>query len=118
MSAGERWPMRAVPDDRRAHYVEAGWWTDDTLGGLVDRSLCAAPRSTIDIWSETRPWHGTYADAHDTARHLAGALLGAGIEPGAVVAFQLPNWYEAVAAFYGLAVGGYVLVPIVHIYGP
>jgi acyl-CoA synthetase (AMP-forming)/AMP-acid ligase II len=112
------WPARPVPVDRRAHYVEQGWWTDDTLGGLVDRSLAAAPDSTIDVWSETRPWHGTYAAAHDGARRLAGALLAAGIEPGAVVAFQLPNWYEAVAAFYGLAIGGYVLVPIVHIYGP
>ena len=34
------------------------------------------------------------------------------------MAFQLPNWREAVVAFYGLAMGGYVLVPIVHIYGP
>ena len=34
-----------------------------------------------------------------------------------MVAFQLPNWREAVVAFYGLAMGGYVLVPIVHIYG-
>jgi acyl-CoA synthetase (AMP-forming)/AMP-acid ligase II len=113
-----RWPLRTVPADRRAHYLEQGWWTDDTLGGLVDRSLAAAPRSTIDIWSETRPWHGTYADAHDEARRLAGALRAAGVEPGAVVAFQLPNWREAVVSFYGLAIGGYVLVPIVHIYGP
>ena len=41
----------------------------------------------------------------------------AGLEPGDAVAFQLPNWREAVVAFYGLAMGGYVLVPIVHIYG-
>src|SRR5262249_30741492 len=29
----------------------------------------------------------------------------------------LPNWREAIVAFYGLAMGGFVLVPIVHIYG-
>src|SRR4029077_1326157 len=46
------------------------------------------------------------------------ALADAGITPGAPVAFQLPNWREAVVAFYGLAMGGYVLVRIVHIYGP
>ena len=45
-------------------------------------------------------------------------LADAGLAPGDVVAFQLPNWREAVVAFYGLALGGYVLVPIVHIYGP
>ncbi len=46
------------------------------------------------------------------------SLQQRGIEPGDAVAFQLPNWWEAVVAFYGLALGGYVLVPIVHIYGP
>src|SRR5262245_65909296 len=45
-------------------------------------------------------------------------LVDAGIPPGDVVAFQLPNWRQAVVAFYGVALGGYVLVPIVHIYGP
>ena len=34
-----------------------------------------------------------------------------------MVAFQLPNWREAIVSFVGLAMGGYVLVPIVHIYG-
>ncbi len=53
-----------------------------------------------------------------TALRLVAALADAGLEPGDVVAFQLPNWREAVVAFYGLAMGGYVLVPIVHIYGP
>ena len=53
-----------------------------------------------------------------TRWRLVTALAEAGLEPGAVVAFQLPNWREAVVAFYGLAMGGYVLVPIVHIYGP
>ena len=61
--------------------------------------------------------HGTYADVHVDARRLVTALRDAGIEPGDVVAFQLPNSYEAIVAFYALAMGGYVLVPIVHIYG-
>jgi acyl-CoA synthetase len=85
---------------------------------VVERSLRAAPSTTVGIWSETRPWHGTYADVHDEARRLAGALAEAGIAPGESVAFQMPNWREAIVAFYGLAIGGYVLVPIVHIYGP
>ena len=39
------------------------------------------------------------------------------MQPGEAVAFQLPNWREAVVSFAALALGGYVLVPIVHIYG-
>ena len=50
-------------------------------------------------------------------RRLAGTLARRGIGAGDVVAFQLPNWVEAVACFYGLLSLGVVVVPIVHIYG-
>jgi acyl-CoA synthetase len=113
-----RWPARPVPDPLRDRYRAAGWWTDETLGAFVDRRLRAWPDASAHIWSESRPWHGSYREIHTEARRLAAALAGAGIEPGDAVAFQLPNWREAVVAFYGLAMGGYVLVPIVHIYGP
>ena len=112
------WPVRPVPRALRARYLAEGWWTDDTLGGLVDRSLRAAPDATVNIWSDIRPWRGTYAEIGAEGQQLAAALAAAGLERGDVVAFQLPNWREAVVAFYGLALGGYVLVPIVHIYGP
>lgn len=71
----------------------------------------------MHVWSDTRPWHGSYRDVHLEAQRLLAVLRRAGLEPGDVVAFQLPNWREAVVAFYALAMGGYVLVPIVHIYG-
>ncbi len=117
MMVEARWPVRRVPSSLRERYVAEGWWTDDTLGSLVDRSLSGASRAGVHIWSELRPWHGTYADVRIEALQLVTALRAAGIEPGDVVAFQLPNWREAVVAFYGLAIGGYVLVPIVAIYG-
>jgi acyl-CoA synthetase (AMP-forming)/AMP-acid ligase II len=112
------WPARQVPAPLRARYLDFGWWTADTLGQLVDRSLRAAPDAAVRIWSEARPWHGTYGEIRAEALQLVTALTAAGLEPGDVVAFQLPNWREAVVAFYGLAMGGYVLAPIVHIYGP
>lgn len=116
--AESRWAVRPIPPALRARYLEHGWWTDDTLGALVDRSLRAAPGATVNVWSAARPWHGTYAEIHTDALRLVTALREAGLAPGDVVAFQLPNWREAVVAFYGIAMGGYVLVPIVHIYGP
>lgn len=118
MVVDSRWRLRSVPADLASRYRAAGWWRDETLGQAVDRSLRAAPDVGLHIWSRTRPWHGTYADVHDESRRLVGALRDAGVPAGATVAFQLPNWREAVVAFYGLAMGGYVLVPIVHIYGP
>ena len=39
MTRGLPWPVRPVPRAQRERYLAEGWWTDDTLGGLVDRSL-------------------------------------------------------------------------------
>jgi acyl-CoA synthetase (AMP-forming)/AMP-acid ligase II len=116
--ANARWQPRPVPAALRERYLAEGFWTDETLGELVDRSLRAAPDARVNIWSAARPWHGSYAEIRSEALRLVTALAKAGLAPGDVVAFQLPNWREAVVAFCGLAMGGYVLVPIVHIYGP
>jgi acyl-CoA synthetase (AMP-forming)/AMP-acid ligase II len=115
--AGERWLLRRVPPDLERAYVAGGWWTQDTLGALVARQLAAHPASSVAIWSRSRGWRGRYADIDDEARRLVTLLRDFGAEPGAAVAFQLPNWREAVVSFAALALGGYVLVPIVHIYG-
>ena len=112
-----RWARRPVPAHLEQRYVDEGWWTDATLGGRVAEWLAAAPDTSVHIHSRTHEWHGTYADVDSEARRLVAFLRGEGIEAGAVVAFQIPNWREAVVAFTGLAMGGYILVPITHIYG-
>ncbi len=113
----DRWPSRRIPPELAKRYVEQGWWTDETLGGMVARQLAAHPAATVAIWSRTHGWQGSYADVDTEARRLVALLRDRGIEPGEAVAFQLPNWREAVVSFAALALGGYVLVPIVHIYG-
>jgi acyl-CoA synthetase (AMP-forming)/AMP-acid ligase II len=117
MTIDARWPVRPIPAALAQHYVDTGWWTDDTLGAMFARSLAQFPSATVDVWSRTREWHGTYAAVEVEARRLVAFLADAGVEPGSVVAFQLPNWREAITSFVGLSLGGYVLVPIVHIYG-
>ena len=69
------------------------------------------------VRSHVHPFTGTIGDVGDMGRRLAGTLARRGVEAGDVVAFQLPNWVEAVACFYGLLSLGVVVVPIVHIYG-
>ena len=121
-AVGERdrtqWRVRDVPPRLRDRYLAEGWWTGETLASRVDDRLAAVPDAGFHIWSDDHPWHGTYGEVREGAQRLVTFLRGAGVEPGEVVAFQLPNWREAVIAFYGLAMGGYVLAPIVHIYGP
>jgi acyl-CoA synthetase len=115
--ADSRWTVRRVPPDLERAYVDGGWWTDESLGTMVARQLAAHRASTVAIWSRSRCWKGNYADIDDEARRIVTLLLDMGVQPGEAVAFQLPNWREAVVSFAALALGGYVMVPIVHIYG-
>jgi acyl-CoA synthetase (AMP-forming)/AMP-acid ligase II len=112
-----RWKIRRVPPELERSYIDGGWWTDETLGELVARQLAQHRGSKVAIWSRSRPWQGTYGDIDDEARRLVTLLRAMDIQPGEAVAFQIPNWHEAVVSFAALALGGYVLVPIVHIYG-
>jgi acyl-CoA synthetase (AMP-forming)/AMP-acid ligase II len=112
-----RWGVRRVPPHLERAYVDGGWWTNDTFGAVVARQLAAHPAAMICIWSRSRGWRGRYADVDDEARRLITLLRDLGVEPGDAVAFQLPNWREALVSFAALAMGGYVVVPIVHIYG-
>ncbi|HVN38026.1 MAG TPA: AMP-binding protein [Myxococcota bacterium] len=115
--AAGRFRVRRVPPDLEKAYVDTGWWIHDTLGAMVARRLAAHPDATIAVWSRSRGWRGRYADVDAEARRLVALLREMGVQPGEAVAFQLPNWREAVVSFAALALGGYVLVPIVHIYG-
>ncbi len=112
------WSPRAVPGELRACYWREGLWTDDTLGGLLDRALREHAALGFRIWSRTRPLVSTLGAVYERARALAAGLRARGIGPGDVLAFQVPNWWEAAATFWGASALGAVLVPIVHFYGP
>lgn len=109
--------MRNIPPALVRRYLEAGWWTQDTLGQLLARNLRDAPDAEFRVHSEFRPYSGTFADVELMARRLAAGLRRRGVGPGDVVAFQLPNWVEAAATFWASAFLGAVVVPVVHFYG-
>lgn len=52
----------------------------------------------------------------DAALRLGGALRSRSILPGAAIAFQLPNWWEACVINLSAALFGYRLVPLLTIY--
>jgi acyl-coenzyme A synthetase/AMP-(fatty) acid ligase len=113
-----RWPDRTTPPELADRYRRNGHWDDQTLGRLLDGYLRAEPELEFRIWSDTRPYRGTYREVHELSRRVAGGLQAGGVKPGDVVAFQMPNWVEAAATFWGLSLLGAVIVPIVHFYGP
>ncbi|MGO9154878.1 AMP-binding protein [Mycobacterium sp.] len=111
-------PVRNVSPELAQRYADQGWWTRDTLGDLLARSLKDNPHVTFRVHSAQRPYAGTFADVELLARKLAAGLRARGVGAGDVVAFQLPNWVEAAATFWASAFLGAVVVPIVHFYGP
>lgn len=52
----------------------------------------------------------------DLARRLGGALIAQDVKPGAVVAFQLPNWWEACVINMTAALFGFRILPLLPIY--
>ena len=99
--------------ERRRRYTEAGWWDDQTLPGRV--AVHAAHRSDATaVVDEHR--RVTYAELARDAARLASALVGRGVEPGAVVSIQLPNRYEAVAAAVAALSVGAVVNPLLPNY--
>ncbi len=109
--------LRTVPEDLVERYIDAGWWTDDSLGDLVAAGLAAMSEAPFAVYSDVRPWHSTIGDVERAARAFAGSLRARGIGPGDIVVFQLPNWVEAAITFWGTALAGAVVVPVVHFYG-
>jgi acyl-CoA synthetase (AMP-forming)/AMP-acid ligase II len=59
---------------------------------------------------KTRRW--TYGDLERHARQVARALIAAGVERGEHVATIMANRPEAVAAYFGAALAGAVIVPL------
>jgi acyl-CoA synthetase (AMP-forming)/AMP-acid ligase II len=112
------WHLRATAPELESRYRQAGYWNDETLASLVAGSLAAHSDLTVRIWSRLRPADTDLGDVAARARALAGSLGRLGVKPGDVVAFQLPNWLEAAVTFFGVALTGAALVPIVHFYGP
>jgi acyl-CoA synthetase (AMP-forming)/AMP-acid ligase II len=103
--------------ERVKAYVDAGYWTDDTLGSMLRTRLTERPDLPFVVHSVVRPYRGTFADVDDLALRIASGLLAHGVRPGEPVAFQLPSWLEAAATWAAVAYVGAIAVPIVHFYG-
>ncbi len=111
------WALRDVPAELRARWLADGHWTDDTFAGFIAREVAAAPGLPFRVWSETHPFSGTIGSLYEQSLRMATGLARRGIGVGDVVAYQLPNWAEAVSIIWaGFRIGA-VMVPIVHFYG-
>ena len=111
------WELRTTSPEMRARYIAEGHWTDDTFASFIEKTVHASPALPFHVWSDTHPYAGTVGDIYAESQKIAGGLIQHGIGAGDVVAYQLPNWAEALSIIWaGFSVGA-VMVPIVHFYG-
>lgn len=106
------------PPERVRDYTARGWWTDDTIDALL-RARVAELGDTpalVDPLNRAalvggEPRTLTWTGVDDLVDRLAQVLLDEGVRAGDVVAVQLPNTVEIVAAFLAAARLGAVICP-------
>ncbi|MFK7894548.1 MAG: AMP-binding protein [Myxococcota bacterium] len=111
------WQLRPIPEALRKRYLADGDWTDDTFDSFLEREIASQPQLSCRVWSDVRPFEGRTRDLWVQGLRLAASLEAMGVEQGDVVAFQAPNWAEAIVTVCAGFRLGCVMVPIVHFYG-
>ena len=103
-------------DDRLATLQSAGRVVNSDARSLGSVALGQAARDPDRVLVIEAGRSVTRAEMLDTACRLGGALLARGLEPGAAIGFQLPNWWEACVINLTAALFGFRLVPLLTIY--
>src|SRR3954447_7518896 len=85
------------------------WAEAATIGDLLLRTASSAAERDALIFPDQRLSYGELATS---ARRIARALIGAGVQPGERVAYYMANSPETVAAFYGIALAGAGVGPV------
>lgn len=94
-------------------YRHAGVWLDKTVAELAAEVAEREPDRVTHVFEGTACRIG---DLLREAQALAAGLESRGLVRGDVVAFQLPNWREALVIDLAAALLGLVVAPIVPIY--
>jgi cyclohexanecarboxylate-CoA ligase len=104
---------------RRAAMVASGAWQDQTLLDYLDTTVARTPdRPAIigyRVGDDTRT-ELSYRDLDQTVTRMAAGLAALGIQPGDVVACQLPNWWQTTALHLACLRIGAILNPLMPIF--
>lgn len=107
------WAWLETPPPHLAAYVGSGLWDERTIAQLAEAQAEADPNFVALIDGAVAV---TRAQALADAEALCAALHARGLRPGDVLAFQVPNWREAMVINLAAAMSGLVVNPIVPIY--
>ncbi|MDB5819902.1 MAG: AMP-dependent synthetase and ligase [Rhizobacter sp.] len=106
------WPVR-WDEASQAEWVRDGKWLNRTLADMAREMALAAPDRVTQVDGACELTAGV---AWAKAQSLAASLHGLGFRAGDVIAFQMPNWHEAVFIDLAACLLGVVVCPIVTIY--
>lgn len=97
-------PVRSWPDDVRARYRAAGYWTDETFPAFIEDRTARFAENLAVVGQDAagRPQRWSYAELGERVRAAAVRLRDAGVEPGDRVVVALPNITEYLEAMLGL----------------
>jgi len=98
---------------RAARWMREGQWLDRTVADAVRDAAATQPGRVTQVCGGQAV---TAAQVWEGATRLAAALWQRGFRAGDVLAFQTPNWHEAVFIDVAAALLGVVVCPIVTIY--
>lgn len=99
----------AINPHAAARYRRDGHWRGQSIGDAF-RATCAARRYDIALIDGDRRL--SFAEWERLTERAALGLLALGVGPGDVVAYQLPNWWEAAVVFAAAARVGAIVNPV------
>lgn len=100
-------------DVQASRWKASGQWEDLTLADRAQALAQQTPQVVTHVCGDVKL---TAGDAWTRSGRLAAALAARGLRAGEVLAFQTPNWLEAVLIDLAACRLGLVLCPIVPIY--
>jgi non-ribosomal peptide synthetase component E (peptide arylation enzyme) len=103
-------------DDRVAALRDAGRSRAGARPGLGEVAMARTDESPDRVVVSQGGRSVTRGEMLDMARRLGAGLRERGLDRGAVIAFQLPNWWEACVLNLAAALFGYRLAPILPMF--
>ena len=99
--------------ERVRAWIAHGLWRNETVETYLDRWATARPDRTAMVDAAGRC---TWGELARTVERVAHGLAAHGVEPGRVIACQLPNWSEFIVTLLAAGRLGAIVNPIPPIY--
>ncbi|HKI97214.1 MAG TPA: cyclohexanecarboxylate-CoA ligase [bacterium] len=108
-----------IPEERLREMRHTKLWPDRLVTDYLDEAVAQRPDQVAIVDHNSMSGRSTTLSYRQLARRVDRMALGLaalGVEPGDVVAFQLPNWWQFTALYLACARIGAVANPMMHIF--